>query len=427
MKWIVRPSQLKGSIDIPSSKSHTIRSLVISTLAPGTSRISKPLLTGDGASALGAARSLGAQVEFSGDLLTVTGCGGHFDGGEELFDMGNSGTGTNLFTSAAALGTRKRRFDGDSSLRSRPFRYLLDALVPLGATYVREREGGDLPFVINGPLRGGKTTVNGVSSQFVSSLLFSCPLIDGDGTDIAVVNLQEVPYIEITLWWLKRQGIKLEHAPDYTHFHVPGRQAYTPFEMAVPADFSSATFSAVGAALTGGPVTLAGLDFSDPQGDKGVFDVLKDAGATIDYGNTGVTVSTDGNLQGRVIDLNAMPDSLPAMAVLSCITEGETCLTNIAHARIKETDRIVVMREELTKMGADISEVGDELFIRKSDLRGAVVNGHDDHRVVMALALAGCIASGETVIETAEAANVTYPSFVDDFRALGASIEIVEE
>jgi 3-phosphoshikimate 1-carboxyvinyltransferase len=426
MKWIVRPSKLKGSITIPSSKSHTIRALLIGTLAGGTSRIHKPLLTGDGASALGAARSLGAEVEYNGDLLTITGCGGNLNGGTELFDMGNSGTGTNLFTSAAALGARTRRFDGDNSLRSRPFHYLLDALVPLGARYERERENGDLPFTITGPLRGGATTVNGVSSQFVSSLLFSCPLIDGDGTDITVVNLQEVPYIEITLWWLSRQGIKVEYSGDYTRFHVPGRQAYTPYEMAVPADFSSATFAAVGAALTGGPVTLQGLDFSDPQGDKGVFEVLRAAGAAVTHGADGVTVSTESVMEGKVIDLNAMPDSLPAMAVLSCVTQGETCLTNIAHARIKETDRIVVMREELTKMGADITETGDELFIRKSDLRGAVVNGHDDHRVVMALALAGCAAQGETVIETAEAANVTYPTFVEDFRALGASIEVVE-
>lgn len=428
MKWIIRPSQLKGSIVIPSSKSHTIRSLLIGTLARGTSHIRKPLLTGDGASALGAARSLGAKVDFSGDQLTITGCGGNFNGGADRFDMGNSGTGTNLFTSAAALGDRKRRFDGDNSLRSRPFWYLLDALVPLGATYERERPEGDLPFTISGPLKGGTTTVNGVSSQFVSSLLLSCPLIDGDGTDITVINLQEVPYIEITLWWLKKQGIQLDHSPDYSRFHVPGRQAYTPFDMEVPADFSSATFAAVGAALTGGPVTLKGLDFSDPQGDKGVFDVIKTAGATVGHGDEGATVSsTAGGLKGTVIDLNSMPDSLPAISVLACASEGETRLVNIAHARIKETDRIVVMREELSKMGADVTESGDELIIRRSDLKGTVVNGHDDHRVVMALVLAGCIAEGETVIETAESAGVTYPTFVEDFRALGASIDIIKE
>ncbi len=427
MKLIVRPSQLKGSITIPSSKSHTIRALLIGTLAPGTSTIRRPLLTGDGASALGAARSLGAKTSSEGDVFTITGRGNDYNSGADFFDMGNSGTGTNLFTSAAALGSRKRKFDGDNSLRSRPFKHLLDALVPLGAHYVRERENGDLPFTISGPLKGGTTMVNGVSSQYLSSLLFSCPLIQGGDTDITVVNLQEVPYVELSLWWLKKQGIKLEHSADYTRFHIPGNQSYRPFDMTVPADFSSATFAATGAALTGGPVTLHGLDFTDPQGDKGIFDVLKMTGASVAHGEGGVTVSAKGTLKAAVMDLNPMPDSLPAMAVLACTLPGETRIVNVGHARIKETDRIVVMREELTKMGASVIETPDGLIIRKSDLHGAKVSGRDDHRVVMALALAGCVARGETIIDTAEAAAVTYSSFVDDFRALGADMEIVKE
>ncbi|MBN1575616.1 MAG: 3-phosphoshikimate 1-carboxyvinyltransferase [Chitinispirillaceae bacterium] len=427
MKLIVRPSQLKGSITIPSSKSHTIRALLIGTLASGTSYIRKPLLTGDGASALGAARSLGAKTAFSGDSLAITGRGGDYNSGSDFFDMGNSGTGTNLFTSAAALGSRKRRFDGDNSLRSRPFKYLLDALVPLGALYERERKNGDLPFTISGPLKGGTSTVNGVSSQYVSSLLFSCPLIKGGDTDFTVVNLQEVPYVRLSLWWLEKQGIRLEHNADYTKFHIRGNQSYKPFDMTVPADFSSATFAAAGAALTGGPVTLHGLDFTDPQGDKGVFDLLKMTGAAVTHGGDGVTVSADRTLKAAVMDLNSMPDSLPAVSVLACTLDGETRIVNVGHARIKETDRIVVMREELTKMGAAVTETADGLIIRKSELHGAAVRGRDDHRVVMALALAGCVARGETIIDTAEAAAVTYPSFVDDFRALGADIKVVEE
>ena len=187
--------------------------LLIGTLAPGTSTIRRPLLTGDGASALGAARSLGAKTASQGEVFTITGRGSDYDSGADFFDMGNSGTGTNLFTSAAALGSRKRKFDGDNSLRSRPFKYLLDALVPLGAHYERERENGDLPFTISGPLKGGTTTVNGVSSQYLSSLLFTCPLIKGGNTDITVVNLQEVPYVELSLWWLKKQGINSSITP----------------------------------------------------------------------------------------------------------------------------------------------------------------------------------------------------------------------
>jgi 3-phosphoshikimate 1-carboxyvinyltransferase len=425
MKWKVTPSKLSGAISIPPSKSHTIRALLIAALADGTSTIRKPLLHGDGASAAAGARALGAQVQERNGDLEIRGIGKDRDGGSDLFDMGNSGTSTNLFMSAAALGSRKRTFDGDHSLRSRPFRPLLSALEKLGAVYSCESPENDLPFVIQGPIKGGKTSVNGVSSQFVSSLLFTCPLCDGD-SDIVVENLQERPYIELTLWWLKKQGIKVAFSNDFVRFHVPGGQTYHHFEETVPADFSGATFAACAAAVAGGPLTLTGLDFSDPQGDKGVFEVLRSMGAEIAHGPDGVLVRGGGALRGQVIDLNAMPDALPALAVAACAAEGETRIVNVAQARIKETDRIAVMKQELSKMGAKVYEHKDGLTVRHSRLKGAAVSGHDDHRVVMALAIAGMIAEGETVIDTAEAAAVTYPTFEQDFRAIGATIDSIQ-
>lgn len=428
MKWIIQPSRLAGSIAIPASKSHTIRALLIATLASGTSQIHKPLITGDGASALNAARSLGATVALTADLLTITGRGTNFEKGSDFFAMGNSGTSTNLFTSAIALGKRTRSIDGDASLRSRPFKPLLNALEQMGATIsFKQPDQGDLPFSICGPLQGSSVTVDGVSSQFVSSLLLIAPLLTGADTNISVVNIHEIPYIELTLWWLKKQGIGVEHAADYSHFHIPSGQNYHAFETAIPADFSSATFAAVGAALGGNAVTLQGLDFSDPQGDKEIFTLLAAAGASVHYEPDHVTVSRNQALTIRTIDLNRMPDALPAVAVLACAAEGETAIVNVKNARIKETDRIAVMYSELKKMGADITETDEGLTIRQSKLTGTTVYGHDDHRVVMALALAAGNAHGTTTITTAEAASVTYPTFVEDFKALGATIKIVEE
>jgi 3-phosphoshikimate 1-carboxyvinyltransferase len=424
MKWKISPSLLSGSIAIPPSKSHTIRALLVASLADGKSIIRKPLLHGDGASAINAAKVLGARVTERGSDLVIQGIGKNFDSGTDFFDMGNSGTSTNLFMSIAALGTKKRRFDGDHSLRSRPFRHLMAALEKLGAKCSREsKTGGDLPFTIQGPLHGGKTTVNGLSSQFVSSLLFTCPLLNED-TEITVENLHERPYVELTLWWLKKQGIKLSHDNNLTLFRIKGGQSYMPFDMAIPSDFSGATFAACAAAMGRSSLTLTGLDFSDPQGDKGVFDILQRMGASVVHGQGGVTVTGGGTLRGQVIDLNAMPDALPALAVAACVAEGETRIVNVAHARTKETDRIAVMCTELAKMGARVEEHDDGLTISQSALKGAIVNGHDDHRVVMALALAGMIAKGETIIETAEAAAVTYPTFMEDFKQLGARIDV---
>jgi 3-phosphoshikimate 1-carboxyvinyltransferase len=423
MKWIVSPSKLHGTIAIPPSKSHTIRSFLVATLAGGTSTIRSPLLHGDGRSAMNAAKALGATLTVHNNDVAVQGIGGKYEGGSELVDCGNSGTSTCLFTSAAALGSRARTFDGDSSLRSRPVRTLLDGLKQLGASYTVNGEK-DVPFTIRGPIRGGKTTINGLSSQYVSSLLFSCPLAPAD-TEITVVDLHEKPYVELSLWWLDKRGIEHSVSADFTRFTVRGRQSYKPIDLTVPADFSSATFAAVAASLTGSPITLTGLDFSDPQGDRKVFDVLERFGAKVERKGAGVTVFAPAGLKGREVDLNAMPDALPALSVLGCMAEGVTRLTNVAQARIKETDRIAVMARELRTMGADVTEESDGIVIRQSKLTGARVHGHDDHRVVMALALAGMVANGETIVETAESADVTYPSFVHDFATLGARIKAV--
>jgi len=422
MKWIVKPSKLSGDIWVPPSKSHTIRALLIATLAEGVSKITGALTTGDGASAVGAAKSMGARIEERGGALFITGVGGDYDSGSADFAMGNSGTSTNLFSSAAALGSKPRRFDGDDSLRSRPVRPILEALRQLGAQYTIEGPDRDLPFSITGPLKGGEVTVDGISSQFVSSLLFSCPLIKND-TVINVINLHEKPYVEMTLWWLDKQGIRYEKNGDLTYFKIYGNQKYLPIDMLIPGDFSSATFPAIAAAICGSGVTVRGIDFSDPQGDKRIFDILADMGAVLHKEKTSVTISGQNAVSGGKVDLNTMPDALPAVAVLGCLASGITRIVNVAHARIKETDRIKVMVGELKKMGADIQEEEAGLTVRQSVLFGARVNGHDDHRVVMALAIAGMAARGETIIDTAQSAGVTYPGFVEDFKKLGANIQ----
>jgi 3-phosphoshikimate 1-carboxyvinyltransferase len=191
----------------------------------------------------------------------------------------------------------------------------------------------------------------------------------------------------------------------------------------IPADFSSATFFLVAAAITGGRVTLRGLDMSDTQGDKAVIAMLEEMGARVTHSADGVTLE-GGSLNGREFDLNATPDALPAMAVAGVCAMGETRLVNVPQARLKETDRIRVMYEELTKMGARIEELHDGLVIRNSTLRGAVVDGRHDHRVVMALSVAGLAAKGLTEIETAESAAVTFPNYLELMQTLGADVSL---
>ena len=425
MRWRVKPSKLSGRIITPSSKSHTIRALLIATLASGRSVIKDALLKGDGESALNAAKALGAKCEIVDENLIIDGVAENFNLGDDSIFMGNSGTGTRLFTSAAALGTKNRVFDGDDSLRSRPMKPLLVALKKLGADYSLKSTNSDLPFEISGPLKGGEVEIDGLTSQYLSSLLLTAPLIKND-TKIVVKNLHEKPYVKITLWWLDKMGIKYAVNEDMSTYHIYGSQTYPTINSRIAGDFSSATFPAVAAALTKCELTVDNIDFTDPQGDKEIFALLEKMGVNVLRGKNSAVVSRKGDLLPAILDLNKMPDALPAFAVLATQANGVTKIVNTKQARIKETDRIFVMATELKKMGADIEEREDGLIIRKSKLKGAVVNGHDDHRVVMALALAGMVASNETIIESAEAASVTYESFLEDFKNIGANIEIVQ-
>ena len=195
----------------------------------------------------------------------------------------------------------------------------------------------------------------------------------------------------------------------------------------IPADFSSAAFPVCAAILAADKeVTVHGLDFHDTQGDKKVFTILSNMGADLRVEGPRLIVRRAERLHGIRADLSATPDALPILAVVGCVAEGKTILENVAMARIKETDRIAVMCEELSKMGADIEEMPDGLIIRKSELHGAIVNGHGDHRVVMALAVAGLIAKGVTQIKGAEAIRITYPTFIQSMQAIGARMELHE-
>ena len=410
-------SKLAGEIRIPASKSHTIRALAIAALADGESVLKNPLLSSDTLSCIEGIKKMGAEV-VTGFDVTVKGMGGIPKNIEKLIDVGNSGTTLRILTAVAALSDKPVTFDGDESIRTRQMEPLLNALAKLGAQV--NSKNGKCPFTIQGPVKGGQTTVDGMSSQFLSALLLACPLANED-TEIIVNNLQEKPYVQMTMDWLDQQSIKYKHE-EMEKFIVKGKQKYNAIKKDIPADFSSATFSLCAAAITGSDILIQGLDFDDPQGDKEVFVYLEKMGLEIKRTSKGVQVKA-GTLKGADLDINATPDALPALAVVGCFAEGTTRLLNVPQARFKECDRIKAMATELKKMGADIHELEDGLEIKQSNLKGTQLKGYHDHRMVMALAIAGLAAEGTTIVDTAESIKITYPSFMDDMKALGAKIE----
>jgi 3-phosphoshikimate 1-carboxyvinyltransferase len=419
----VRHSALNGSVLIPASKSHTIRAVVIASLADGQSKVRNPLDSLDTEAAVNACRAFGAKIEKAEGEWTIKGVGGKLQVPDNVVDVANSGTTLYIVMGTAALLDGCCVLTGDAQTRRRPAQPLIESLNDLRARVFSTRGNGMAPLVVRGPLKGGSTSVQAVTSQWVSSILINAPLAEKD-TELRVTGLNEKPYVQITLDWLASQNIAVSH-DQMRVFHIKGGQSYHGYSASVPGDFSSATFFLCAGALDGSKVSLQGMNMKDPQGDKAVVDMIKEMGAEVKIGLETIGVTGKG-LKGIDIDMNATPDALPAMSVIGCLAEGTTRLLNVPQARVKETDRIAVMAEELTKMGAKVEELSDGLVLHHSALKGTKVGGHGDHRVVMALAVAGLAAQGVTEIDTAEAMGITFPNFVELMASIGAKIEVKE-
>jgi 3-phosphoshikimate 1-carboxyvinyltransferase len=418
-------SLLHGTVAIPASKSHTIRAIAIASLADGQSLIHNPLDSQDAQSCVRTYRSLGAAISTENPRLwTVGGTGGKIQAPKDTIDVGNSGTTLNIaMGSAALIGPNEEiTFTGDYQIQSRPVGTLCNALSKLGAKIWTIKGNDCAPVEVHGQLKGGSVSIECPTSQYLSSLLLACPLADGD-TEIDVPLLHEPDYAKMTLDWLDKQNIRYTRQ-NMAHFSIPGRQAYKPFDLSVPADFSSATFFLCAGALIADYLTLSGLDFTDSQPDKAVVDYLKRMGADISVSSNKVVVRKS-QLKGVDIDMNRTPDALPAMAVTAAFASGTTRLYNVPQARKKETDRIACMVKELTKLGADVEELPDGLVIHGGKkLYPADLHGYDDHRIVMAMSIAGMSLEGMTTVDTAQAAGVTFPDYVPLMQSLGANITI---
>ncbi|MCL1959382.1 MAG: 3-phosphoshikimate 1-carboxyvinyltransferase [Spirochaetes bacterium] len=439
MNVCIKPHRFSGVVRIPASKSHTIRQLLIASLADGVSEISYPLDSLDTRSCVLACKAFGAEIteyrivdplcpnppDGDGKKLIkweVKGNGGFKKSTAEdaEIDVGNSGTTLYLALAVAAIQPETFKFTGDEQIKRRSAAPLLDALAGLGVQC--GSNNGCAPITIKGPWAGGKVSLPCPTSQYLSALLLASPLAPyGVVTEIEVPLLNEKPYIEMTLSYLRAHNIPFEAAPDYSYFKINGGSSWKAFSSHVPCDFSSAAFPAAAAAISGGEVTLLGLDPADTQGDKFFLDMLKAMGCEVQWqdnenGQT-VTVSRNGRLIGGTFDMNETPDLLPAAAAAAAFADGDTSLVNVAHARIKETDRIAVMSKELAKLGVSCTERPDGLVIHGKGalfpVKSPIIDGHGDHRIVMAFAAAALGSEIPIEITSAESAAVTYPGFLE--------------
>lgn len=418
----VRKSSLAGSVCLPPSKSHTIRAILLAAFTQGTSHLHHLLDSPDAVCAVRTACQFGAKVESTPTGLKIEGVAGQPHPSNDVIDSGNSGQVLRFASALAALGNSYTVFTGDESIRSnRPIQPLLDGLRGLQAWAVSTRENGYAPFIVKGPLKSGVTYLDGADSQPVSGLLMAAAFIEGE-TQIHVVNPGEKPWLALTLSWLERLGVKYSHQ-NFEHFIVQGKKHRPAFEVTIPGDLSSLAFPLAAALITKSEILIDHVDLKDVQGDKALVFVLQSMGAhlEIDVEWCRLKVLANSELQGQIIDVNDFIDAVPILAVLGCYAKGETHLINASIARKKESNRLACITAELRKMGALIEETEDGLRVKQSQLKGACVNSHGDHRLAMSLIVAGLGAQGETEIQDIECINKSYPTFLEDIRRLQSS------
>jgi 3-phosphoshikimate 1-carboxyvinyltransferase len=420
MNLKIEKSELSGVTAVPSSKSQTMRAIIFASLAKGQSAIAKILPSPDTDRMIYAVSAMGAKVKRVGNDLAITGVGGKPEFCGDVIDVGNSGQVLRFCAALAALSTNYTIFTGDHSIRTqRPMQPLLDGLSRMGVFAVSAAGNGYAPVIVRGGVTKYRTELDGEDSQPVSALLILASVLEGKKSEIIIRNPGETPWVELTLYWLKKMGISYSNN-EYKSFTVSGGQI-APFNYIVPGDFSSAAFPIAAALITGSEITLENLDMDDPQGDKAAIEIFSGMGGTFSYEGRNLKVHRTAALNGVDADINDCIDFLPILAVTAAFAQTPTRIRGAAIARKKESDRISSIAGELKKMGAKLNEHEDGLSIHPSKLSGASVYSHKDHRIAMSLAVAG-LAVGKTEIFDTACIDKSFPKFPDIMARLGAKI-----
>lgn len=412
---------IRASVRIPGSKSVTHRALCAAALAEGKSLLRGALFCEDTAYTLEALETLGAGMTRSADDILVSGNSGRVRAIREKANLflGNAGTAMRLLLSVASLGEREFLLDGSTRMRERPLGGLADALNGLGARISFLGEKGYPPvFVEAHGLEGGVAVVSGKeSSQYVSSLLLAAPYARKD-TEIHVKGgLASRPYVDMTLKVMQAFGAHVSRQ-GYKCFFVESNRPYRPHEFIVEADVSSASYFWAAAAVTRGSMTTENVDpFSTVQGDIRFLDLLEQMGCKVEREEGKVSIRGVA-LRGIEADMGDMPDMVPTLASLALFAEGETVIRNVAHLRLKESDRLRVIAHEWGRMGARVQELQDGLIIRGGQpLKGAILDPHNDHRIAMSLAVVGLKVPRIAIIDDG-CVKKSFPGFWDLWRGL---------
>ncbi|MEK6955007.1 MAG: 3-phosphoshikimate 1-carboxyvinyltransferase [Candidatus Micrarchaeota archaeon] len=403
---------VNASIIAQPSKAHTLRAIIVASLAGGKSVIEKPLLADDQLAAIKAMRRLGAKIIIQEKELVIIGIP-KFK--KIALNAGSSGFLARALLAIATASGEGITVDASPQMRKRPISELCLALSQLGAKIIFLRKPNHFPAAIKGPLKGGKIVLDaGKSSQFLSAILLAAPLASAS-IEITAKNLVSGPYVNITLEIMEKFGVKVQKRGN--EFKI-APQKYMPTNMSIEGDYSSAAFFMELAAITGGKVKIAGLSRETKQGDKAILPILEKMGCNIHRSRNTVEVTGPKILKPVIFNMKNFPDLAVPIAVTAAFANGTSILQNIGQLKFKESDRLEAIKINLGKMGVKVEERNGNLAIHgNSNAHGATINPFNDHRIAMAFAIAG-LRTGNMKIRNAECVRKSFPTFWKEIEKL---------
>ena len=413
----LHPGQLKGTLSVPPSKSVAHRAIICAALAKGKSEVSPVDDSQDMKAMLQCMAALGTGFAREGRLLRLEGQGRVPDG-LPVLDCLESGNTLRFLMPLSLVLAGGGRFLTSGRLAQRPLGPYEALFARQGVALLRTADG----FFVQGGLAPGRYELPGdVSSQFITGLLLALPLLDGDSEILLTTPPESDGYLQLTMDTMADFGVTVQR-PNPQRFLVPGDQSYRPRDYTVEGDYSQAAVMLCAGAM-GSDVALRGLKPESHQGDRAVIGLLQQMGA-IYTREGGICSMKAGPLQGICIDGGQFPDILPMMALVCCLSKGESRIENAGRLRLKECDRLTATVTELAKLGADIRAEGDAMVIHGRDTfkGGVLVDSHNDHRMAMMLSIAALHCREPVRLENPSCVKKTWPSYWDDYQALGGII-----
>ncbi len=414
----IYPSKVSGSVRPPSSKSVLHRAIICASLSKGKSIITNVDMNNDIEATINSFKSLGVNITFENKILEIQSKGKIHLLQNKVIDCNESGS-TIRFLIPLMSNEYNSQFKGKAGLLKRPFTIYNDIFKSQGLYF----EQNSSHIKTRGKLAPGLYEITGnVSSQFISGLLFTLPLLEGDSTIKIINKFESKQYVDITLDMLNKFGIVIEKIKD--GFYIKGNQEYKPTHIEAETDYSQAAFFAV-LGIINNDIKIMNLNSNSSQPDMRIISFIENMGGKIIKENEDMTFCKSNSI-GQIIDVSQSPDIAPIISLLGAYSKGETNIVNAKRLIIKESNRLLATYEILTKLGVSVEMFEDSLKIMGTQtLKGNTFDSYNDHRIAMTLAIAATVCDSPVTIIQAEAINKSYPNFYNDLENLGVKIEYI--